>query len=92
MEIGLSSESFMGQTLAVITGAILGTVIHRILGELNWDMTLEGIPITGRDIVVFTVSILLIMFGGKVSTYLKYAGAGMLAWQLGHEITDVLWV
>jgi len=92
MNIGLSSESFLGQTLAVITGAILGVVVHRLLGELAWDMTFEGIPITGRDVVVFAVSVLLIMFGGKVSNYLKYTGAGMLAWQIGHEVTDVLWV
>ena len=53
MKIGLSSDSFLGQTLAVITGAILGVVVHRLLGELGWDMTFEGIPITGGDIVVF---------------------------------------
>ena len=89
MEFGINS--FMGQVLAIVSGAILGIVIHRILGELNFDHVIEGIPVSGRDIVVFAVSAVLMMWGSKVSGYLKYAGAGMFTWQLGHEVKDVIW-
>ena len=89
MELG--TDSFLGKLLAVVSGAIFAVVIHRLLGELGWDMTLDPLPITGRDAVVFALSALLMMWGGKVSTYLRYAGIGMFSWQLGHELTDVLW-
>ena len=89
MELG--TDTFLGKLLSVTTGAILGVVVHRLLGELGWDMTLDPLPITGRDAVVFALSALLMMWGGKVSTYLRYAGIGMFSWQLGHELTDVLW-
>ena len=85
------TNSFMGQVLAIVSGAILGIVIHRLLGEAAWDMTLEGIPVSGRDLVVFAVSAILMMWGSKVSGYLKYAGAGMFTWQLGHEVKDFIW-
>ena len=89
MELG--TDTFLGKLLSVTTGAILGVVVHRLLGELGWDMTLDPLPITGRDAVVFALSALLMMWGGKVNTYLRYAGIGMFSWQLGHELTDVLW-
>ena len=92
MDIGkVSADSFLGQLLAVVSGAVLGVVMHRLLGEIGWDMTLDPLPITGRDAVVFALSAVLMMWGGKVSTYLRYAGVGMFSWQLGHELTDVLW-
>ena len=97
MEMNLSSESFMGQTLAVITGALLGVAMHQILSMANWDITIpveEGEPafsVSGRDIAVLGLGAVMIAFGGKISTYVKYAGVGMLAWQLGHEIKDFVW-
>ena len=89
MEFG--TNSFMGQLLGIVSGAVLGIIIHRLIGETGWDLTLEGLPISGRDLVVFSISAVLMMWGNKVSSYLKYAGAGMFTFQLGNELTDILW-
>jgi len=79
--------------LAIVGGAILGTLIHRLLGSIGalpTDTIAFG-NVSGRDLIVIAVSIVMIMFGGKVSGYVTKMGYGMLAWQVGHEIKDVVW-
>jgi len=79
--------------LAIVGGAILGTLIHRLLGSIGalpTDQITIG-SVSGRDLIVIAVSIVMIMFGGKVSQYVTKMGYGMLAWQVGHEIKDLVW-
>ena len=79
--------------LAIIGGAILGTLIHRLLGSIG-ALPTDSIAfgnVSGRDLIVIAISVVMIMFGGKISNYVTKAGYGMLAWQVGHEIKDVVW-
>ena len=93
MELG--TNSFMGQILAVIAGGIFGVIIHQLLSTAGWDMTIpsgEGtLSISGRDFVTFALGGLMIVFGGKINNVIRYAGAGVVAWQLGHEAKDFIW-
>jgi len=79
--------------LAIVGGAILGTLVHRLLGSIGalpTDTIAFG-SVSGRDLIVIAISVVMIMFGGKINGYVTKAGYGMLAWQIGHEVKDVVW-
>lgn len=79
----------------IILGAVEGVVLHRILGAVNVpDTTIigeQGVTMGIRDIIVLAIGLLQVFFGGRIHDALRNMGYGVVAWQVGHELKDVIW-
>jgi len=79
---------------SVIIGAVLATAMHRLLRETVGTQIIyeeDNWKINSRDIIVLVAGFLLIAFGGKISSTLRWIGVGMVAWQVGQELLPVFW-